>query len=60
VLLEQGSRPQRDTARELRIFSQAGLIPLWVVSPSGHWATCWSPDESVVVVRHNPVDPQSN
>jgi hypothetical protein len=63
ALLKHGDRPQREAAKELQGFANfPGVVPLWVVSYKGHWATMWAPPGSkdVSVLRHNPVDPQSN
>jgi hypothetical protein len=63
VLLHSESKVQRAAAKELRGFAGLGMgfVPLFVVSPSGHWATMWSPPESGVgVLRFNPIDATCN
>jgi hypothetical protein len=55
VLLADEPGPQREAGKELRGFACAGFVPLWVVVQGGHWATCWAPPGSgMVVVRHEP------
>ena len=47
--------PQREAAKQLRGFAALGLVPLWVVTATGHWATGWAPPGSnAAVVRPDP------
>jgi hypothetical protein len=47
---------QHEAGKELRGFARLGLVPLWVVDQEGHWATCRSNSEKVVIARYNPLD----
>jgi hypothetical protein len=48
-LLRDGPLAQQRAAKELSVFSLFGLVPLWVVTVAGHWATAWTPPESGLV-----------
>jgi hypothetical protein len=59
LLVASDSWAQRGGGKELQDFVRAGLVPLWVVTRTGHWATCWAPPGSgAVVLRHEP-EPKS-
>jgi len=48
---------QREAGKELRGFANGWplMVPLWVVTREGHWATCWAPPGSnALVVRYTP------
>jgi hypothetical protein len=54
---------KRAASRELRSFASfpPGIVaPLFVLHPSGHWATLWSPQASgSLVLRYNPCTGQA-
>jgi hypothetical protein len=51
----EGGRAQAEAAKELAAHAAAGLVPLWVVTRTGHWATGWAPPGSrMVVIRYGP------
>ena len=56
--LSQGGWAQREAAKELRAFAgmrTLGVVPLFVVSKEGHWATQWAvPGSGLVCVRLRP------
>jgi hypothetical protein len=55
ALKREGSRAQGEAAKELAAHAAAGVVPLWVVTRTGHWATGWAPPGSkVVVIRCEP------
>jgi hypothetical protein len=64
TLRASSSWAQREAAKELRGFAGGwpAIVPLWVVTRTGYWATCWAPPGSnVAVVRYQPEpEPENN
>jgi hypothetical protein len=62
-LLSRGGWAQQQAAEDLTALTRLGaaVVPLWVVHCSGHWATCWAPPDSNVVVRYESIpSPENN
>jgi hypothetical protein len=58
VLGADGDFAHREAAKELRGFARAGrAVPLLVTYPGGLWATCWSPEDNVLIHRFEPETP---